>query len=285
VKLDLTEQEQFDLMITRTKRQSEIANELVRDNPSLPTLTAIVMAGDMAHAEQIDLFISKKLMTVEEAKIHIGSYARLDWLIDKYQKGLLADNWLLKEFPNEWVSCDPNDTDPKYLKLWKKAKKMNLGNMIHDGALIEFKGGYLTVYRGQQSKHEPIGISWTTNFDVAKKFATGAGLRTRVNGIVIEKKIRWNDIIAYMTGRGESEIICDPKKLFGVKRIFNIDKEMNVELAKQERRTLIVKKDPNDIEGLPHGHLVNQKIWRCDECDFSNQGYMDKCAHCGELRS
>ena len=65
-----------------------------------------------------------------------------------------------------------------------------------------------TVYRGCHGFNED-GVSWTTDEEVAKKFA----LRMAIDGkcVLIEGTVHKNDIIAYYLGRGEKEIVVHPR--------------------------------------------------------------------------
>jgi len=202
------------------EKTNAVMNDLHEKNPSLPFPTLIVMAGDIASRDIADRFVSEGMPALEAA-MYIGSYARLDWLVEQYEKGNLPANWLLDEFPSEWSGADPDDTDPKFLKLWESAWRMNNCTVLcsDEGlpptiAQVEV----ITVYRGQIHFDDPLGIAWTTDRKVAIKFAKGAGLRVRVANPIspLQARIRVCDIYGYLTGRGESEVVLDPSKLLGV---------------------------------------------------------------------
>ncbi len=63
----------------------------------------------------------------------------------------------------------------------------------------------MNVFRGVGTKSNPNGISWTTDFNVAKWFAK----RWNNGGYIIKAKIRKNSILAYYLRRNEFEIIAD----------------------------------------------------------------------------
>jgi hypothetical protein len=52
------------------------------------------------------------------------------------------------------------------------------------------------------------GLSWTLDKAKAEFFAN----RFSKGGIILEREIPKSDIIAVLTGRGESEVICEVKK-------------------------------------------------------------------------
>ena len=206
-----------DALQVYAQKQEKIMLELREKYPDLPFITLIVMAGDIASRDIADRFVDEGMPAIEAAN-YIGSYARLDWLVEQYEKGNLPDDWLLNDFPGEWSSCDPDDTDPKYLKLWKKAWEANRFKMLCSDAgfpLNIAQVDIVTVYRGQLKRTDPLGIAWTIDKAIAKKFANGAGLRVPVKGVVLTRRIKVCDIYGYLTGRGESEVVLDPSKLLG----------------------------------------------------------------------
>lgn len=203
--------EDMDELAARSKRDMARASELVAKNPSLPYITAIVMAGDIGSAERVDKMLDKGEVTFDRAVHMVGSYARLDWAIRAQERGYVHYDNLLKMLPELWRGSDPDDTDPRFLELWRDARRLNHGRYVRDGKALP-PGRLLPVYRGQRVT-DPVGIAWTTDIDTAKKFALGASFRTAIDGVVIERTIRRSDVMAFLTGRGESEAILDPKDL------------------------------------------------------------------------
>jgi hypothetical protein len=66
----------------------------------------------------------------------------------------------------------------------------------------------VTIYRGCVKGLNEDGLSWTLNKSKAEFFANRFGKE----GIILEREIPKSDIIAVLTGRGESEVICEVKK-------------------------------------------------------------------------
>jgi hypothetical protein len=66
----------------------------------------------------------------------------------------------------------------------------------------------VTIYRGCQEFLNEDGLSWTLNKSKAEFFANRFGKK----GIILERTISKNDIVAVLTGRGESEVIWEEKK-------------------------------------------------------------------------
>lgn len=75
--------------------------------------------------------------------------------------------------------------------------------------------GIVTIYRGVSSKKYRDGLSWTLDKDKAEWFAT----RFTQEGVVYSATVKSENILYYITDRGEEEIIVDPKKLIHVEKI------------------------------------------------------------------
>ena len=66
----------------------------------------------------------------------------------------------------------------------------------------------VTIYRGCQAGINENGLSWSLNKKKAEFFANRFGKE----GIILERKIPKSNIIAFLNGRGESEVIWEDKK-------------------------------------------------------------------------
>jgi hypothetical protein len=195
-------------MLIHEKRRQEIADDLLAKNPGLPFVTAIVMSNDLASAERNEAAVKAGDLPAERAVWLTGSYARLDFACKMVQQGRLDHDWLLENLPELWRGSDPDDTEPLYLNLWLAAWEANWREPITDGEPLP-DGDTLTVYRGQMPGGG-FGIAWSLDADTATKFAKGAGIRNPMAGTVYTGHVRRADVLAYLTGRGESEIIVDP---------------------------------------------------------------------------
>lgn len=205
--------------LQRLARATQEASEkLEAKYPNLHPITLLIMAGDFAQIPFADEMYEKLCRSVPptvaamKSAILLGSYARLEWLCDKYDAGILDDNWLVDQFPSEWVAADPDDTDLRYLTMWLKARKLH-GKRIVDGKDLPLKGTKITLYRGQDAPSGTPGWAWTIDLSVAKKFATGAGSRVRKRGCITQCRVYPGRVLAYMTGRGEHECIIDPRDI------------------------------------------------------------------------
>jgi hypothetical protein len=195
-----------------TLKQSEEADELVAKHPGLSHVTAFIMAGDNRSAERAYGYLKSGEWDVDKAINLTGSYARLAFADRLYEEGLLPLATYHRMLPELWRGSDPDDTDPRWLRLWKQAR-IRKGRLIHDGKPLPKRGrvdGQVVIYRGQPAD-APLGIAWTTDKKIAEKFANGAGARVPTpGGVVIVGNVHPDAVLAYLTGRTESEVIVDP---------------------------------------------------------------------------
>lgn len=205
--------ELWERFIPRANREAELANALLKESPKLGPITAFVMAGDMASAEGATELV-RSGVSPARALNFVGSYARFQWAIDN-----LPRKTLLKKLPSLWSGADPDDTKPEYLELWYEAWNANCQGAVLDDEQNELPHGILTVYRGQP-KSGARGISWTRDINTARKFSrTGGGRGAISDGVVLRAKVSAGDVLAYITGRGESEVIVDPQDLTNIRRV------------------------------------------------------------------
>ena len=192
--------------LTRERRRLELAHEL-HETKGVNFITAVIMAGDLLTAEDATERVKNKELTPLQALNHVGSYAKFDWALKH-----LTKIQLLKRLPYLWMSSDPDDSNPEYLKLWKQAFKANANKTIlYKKHLPKCK--MLTIYRGQIGKDNP-GFAWTTNWRTAFQFSkTGGGRGVISGGVVLKGIVPKNKVLAYITERGEFEVIVDPKNV------------------------------------------------------------------------
>ena len=70
----------------------------------------------------------------------------------------------------------------------------------------------LTVYRGYNGKGTRYGLSWTIDKNIAEFFAKRF-VNSESNAKIAVGKVKKADVIAYLTGRNESEILVNPDKV------------------------------------------------------------------------
>ena len=205
-----------------TERQVTIAANLMQQDPSLPQMTAIIMAGDIVSAERATVMLLNGV-DFDRALAHVGSYSRLEWAAGAQEAGHTTRDHLLDLLPDLWRGSDPDDTDVRWLQLWNAAWLRNGRRTITDGkdipshSKVSGPGGrkYLRIFRGQGADQR-AGIAWTLDEGVARKFAGGAGVRVPggvVKPVVYTATVHARNVMAYLTQRGESEVIVNPAAL------------------------------------------------------------------------
>jgi hypothetical protein len=107
------------------------------------------------------------------------------------------------------------DTENQWqnLEQWKELLSSNRSNrhyLMNDTEiqLLNSLPELVTIYRGCVKGLNEDGLSWTLDKAKAEFFAN----RFSKEGIVLEREIPKSEIIAVLTGRGESEVICEVKK-------------------------------------------------------------------------
>ena len=135
---------------------------------------------------------------------------------------ILADAWIRCEEPNH----DPNLSQNKLLVMFRKADPMFLMN-DQERMNLEKLPDPVTVYRGVRSERGSgvRALSWTLEPKTAQWFANRYGRQGRV----YEAKISKQHIYALFHGRGESEIILNPKHLMELSQVQQMAWDMKME--------------------------------------------------------
>jgi hypothetical protein len=203
--------EQFmEKWVARFQLEQAKAKELTDADPRLPYISAMVMAGDLIGADEA-LVALREGKPFSEALWCVGSYGRLSFVLKALDERLATADEVLAIWPELWSGSDPDDTDPRFLTMWLAAYHRNHGMVVDGKPLLDQP--VIIVYRGQDAD-APLGIAWTTSKCVAKKFTRGAATRQgNRDGVVIQGTVKREDILAYLTGRNEFEIIVDPTRV------------------------------------------------------------------------
>lgn len=197
----------MELVVSRGKRTDAIANSLMKQHQGLNFITAYIMAGDIVSAEEVTKAVKAGKMTAIRGLAHIGSYARFDWAVSNLTWPQLRPKLL-----ELWAGSDPDDTNLEYLELFRRRAASEKRKYASDKLLLPKGTRPMVVYRGQR-QDEPRGFSWTLDRDIAVKFANGAGTRCPTpNGVVYETQVARQHVLAYITRRGEAELIVDVEK-------------------------------------------------------------------------
>ena len=122
-------------------------------------------------------------------------------LSDTQYWSLLSDIWTDTE--NQWQG----------LNKWKQLLSSNRSSHHYlmneeEFNLLQSLPDEVTISRGCQAGINENGLSWSLNKKKAEFFANRFGKE----GIILERKIPKSNIIAFLNGRGESEVIWEEKK-------------------------------------------------------------------------
>jgi hypothetical protein len=144
----------------------------------------------------------KQFVWLFERPYRVEAFIKIaDKLSDTDYWRLLSDVWIDTE--NQYA----------YIKEWKKllaSKRSNRHYMMteEEDNILRSLAQEVTIYRGCQKGINEDGLSWTLDKSKAQFFANRFGKK----GIILERTVSKNDIVAVLTGRGESEVICEVKK-------------------------------------------------------------------------
>lgn len=195
--------------------------EYKTDGGSLGTMIQHPLAYSIMHSPALNKMMNKTLKMKKEelAKalekkdynryvfVHERPY-RINAFVDimnelgkKEYYILLGDIWTDSE--NIWQF---EDVLPMLLMRYPKYQKWMMSS--EDRATLASLPATVKVYRGADNKNK-LGWSWTIDLDKATWFANRYGHKGKVYNGTCNK----SDIIAYLSERGESEIIIDPKKV------------------------------------------------------------------------
>ena len=117
---------------------------------------------------------------------------------------ILADAWMRSENPNN----DPNVSQSKLISMFKNADPRVLMSAEEQKELAGMADP-ITIYRGVTSRNADniYAMSWTLEKKVAEWFATRFGEK----GTVYQAQIDKAHVLALFHGRGEAEIVADPR--------------------------------------------------------------------------
>jgi hypothetical protein len=120
-----------------------------------------------------------------------------------------------------WADCEEDESSD----IWEAIIEADIPHRefmtsADDRRALEAMGPYITVYRGVQgsSKEQAfedgiLGYQWTLDRKTAVFFSQRF-LRAPDRGYILKTKVRTSKVIAYLTSRGESEIIFSPDNLY-----------------------------------------------------------------------
>lgn len=201
----------FQLLAKIHAMQMETLNALTLEHPDIPFVTRFIMAQDYANIPWVTEKYLENDWPFDTAARMLGTYARFEWAVRMFRLEHVGEDTFYAYLPELWTGSDPDDCNPDFLAIWKEAKAWNLDEIItDDDVLLPESDGWVYIFRGQRVQDE-IGMAWTTDKRIAKMFARGAGFRVPIkDGVVLTRRVRPRKVLAFLTGRHESEVIVDP---------------------------------------------------------------------------
>jgi len=143
-----------------------------------------------------------RVIYLHERPYRLQAFTQIAYhLSDTKYWSILSGIWTDTE--NQWQN----------LEQWKELLSVNRSSRHYlmdesEVQLLNSLPELVTIYRGCVKGLNEDGLSWTLDKAKAEFFAN----RFSKGGIILEREIPKSDIIAVLTGRGESEVICEVKK-------------------------------------------------------------------------
>lgn len=132
-----------------------------------------------------------------------------EWLDEKDFSNMLIHCYTTEEFPERDVNVSVKEQLAFFRKL-NPELAMDEDELEYFNTLPE----EVTIYHGTKHKGK-MGISWTTDLNVAKFFATRFGYEE--GSIILQATAKKDDILAFTNCRNEYEAIINPKKIYNIK--------------------------------------------------------------------
>lgn len=118
---------------------------------------------------------------------------------------LLEYCWTTSENPNDDINVSINEL----IKYFKKADKHIIMKKEEYKVWEELPDEFV-IYRGISNYHNPKGLSWTRNKDVAEWFMNRWN---NPNNYLLQATVKKEDCLCYFNGRNEDEIVVDSRHI------------------------------------------------------------------------
>lgn len=161
------------------------------------------------YKENMERKYKKQLGKINTTLLETDSFLRGKLLFNILNNNNLAKELKYYVFTDWWTSIEAGHEkfDAEIVRDWLEDTNVELdfSNLNVD------KNDEIEVYRGiNECSLGWDGLSWTTDKDIAKKFANGARIRHQTSKPeVLVGKVSIHDILAIINSRNESEILCN----------------------------------------------------------------------------
>lgn len=145
----------------------------------------------------VELFLQ-----LSEKKVRFNLYIQLfDRIPDKAKFDAFLDIYTQSEYGFDRL-------DPEFVRKVFSYREQSEEHIPFRESFPDAKE-YITLYRGATDQSTPLDktYSWTLNKEVAKYFANRWGSR----GTIYQTRVKVDNIIAYLDGRNEEEVLVSPE--------------------------------------------------------------------------
>lgn len=180
-----------------------------------PLVYEVPYFSEHSHANQVYAHKRKRLAEAMEEQ----DWSTVVWLHERPYRAEALDDvaWRIEDDADYWNLVRDVWMDTENLRQWDHL----IENLLHpaergepqmmdddEQAALAAMGDPITVWRGH-SQYNAEGWSWTVDRERAEWFA-----RRLLHGdkapLISKGRVRRRDVLAYLTGRGEAEIVVDP---------------------------------------------------------------------------
>ncbi len=159
---------------------------------------------------QLKHFISKNDFSYSDASLNVGTDQAIKTFMEYAENFTDKEYW--KNLKDAYIIQNYKKISYKTLKELFASKRKYRSYLMNKEEIGFLKGlpNEITIYRGgslTEEKSKKYGLSWTLNRTIAQNFASTKGIRNNKKMMVIEKRIKKSEIIAYFRERQEEEII------------------------------------------------------------------------------
>lgn len=193
--------------------------EKTEENPVGLVMLDVLVPEEREEAKRLYMDAIDKCTKVSDFfliinKPYLGIFFKIvkNWLNKEDYTNMLTTLWTTMEFPN----TDTNVSTREWVKFWKEADLYSYVYDKEDLDFIEALPDTFLVYRGLMERASTKALSWTLDINKAVWFAKRFNNK---KGKVYKALCHKKDILAYLSNRGESEIVVDWKKLENIEEI------------------------------------------------------------------
>lgn len=125
-----------------------------------------------------------------------------------------ADRQYWQRLREDWLENEDRDGGLPFLSLFQAPRREREYLMTpEEHAALAKLPDPATLYRGitfypEDPLRHAVGLSWTDDLDIAAYFAHPSGWR---DGLILTALVPKNRMLAYFKGRGENEVVINPR--------------------------------------------------------------------------